>query len=72
MPMLRISRRNGPSLPPTRAATDRPQTKARATRRTQSGAARPSRTATSHRCATRSKALSWSANATAGQERRAS
>eukprot|EP00974_Lingulodinium_polyedra_P078939 7646409-Lingulodinium_polyedra.AAC.1 len=49
MPMLRASRRSGPSLLPRRAATVRPQTRAHATRRTQSGAAHPSRTAASHR-----------------------
>eukprot|EP00974_Lingulodinium_polyedra_P089750 8701185-Lingulodinium_polyedra.AAC.1 len=62
MPILRASLRSGPSLPPMRAATLRPQMRAHAMRRTHSGASHPSRTAASHWWATRSKALSWSAN----------
>eukprot|EP00974_Lingulodinium_polyedra_P026456 2553161-Lingulodinium_polyedra.AAC.1 len=39
---------------------------------THSGALHPSRTARIHWCPIRSKALSWSASATAGQRRRSS
>eukprot|EP00974_Lingulodinium_polyedra_P105799 10242294-Lingulodinium_polyedra.AAC.1 len=72
MPMLRASLRRGPSPLPMRAATLRPQTRAHVMCRTHSGASHPSRTAASHWWATRSKALSWSAKVTAGQERRPS
>eukprot|EP00974_Lingulodinium_polyedra_P074610 7230326-Lingulodinium_polyedra.AAC.1 len=58
MPMRRSSCRSGPSRLSSRAATSRPQTRAQVTCRIQSGAAQPSRIAASHRCATRSKALS--------------
>eukprot|EP00974_Lingulodinium_polyedra_P027651 2671788-Lingulodinium_polyedra.AAC.1 len=48
MPMLRASLRSGPSLLPTRAATLRPQMRARVMCRTHFGASHPSRTAASH------------------------
>eukprot|EP00974_Lingulodinium_polyedra_P042697 4098874-Lingulodinium_polyedra.AAC.1 len=72
MPMLRSSRRRGPSRPLILAATTRPHTRAEVACCTHSGALHPSRTARIHWRPIRSKALSWSASVTAGQCRRSS
>eukprot|EP00974_Lingulodinium_polyedra_P084703 8200231-Lingulodinium_polyedra.AAC.1 len=62
MPMLRFSPIHGPKPVVTRAATVRPQTRARATFIAHSGSCHPRRTSRIQVCPMRSNAFPWSAS----------